>query len=940
MKISRLAATANPCGATHPCASASTSRAGNPCFLSLGQSLKHLAAAVCFSILSLPAGASPVKLAWNPNPETDVTGYRLSYGTSPGSYSNTLATGAVTSATVNDLEAGRTYYFAVKAVNAAGLQSVASNEISYAVPAAPPPPAGSLIPSTSWTLKSVSSEETEDEDGRAVNAFDGNPNTYWISRWLTNSALPPHDLQIDLGAAQSIQGFRYLPRQDAYNIGNIGKYEFYVSVDGVNWGAPAAAGTFANTKTEKEVLFASRSGRYVMLRGLTDLDGGSLNGGILCSVAELKLIQGATAIEAPVNQAPVAAARSATTTEDNAVAIAVSASDADGDALTYSIVSAPTKGTLSGNAPNLTYKPNANANGTDSFSFRASDGKANSNTAVVSITVTAVNDAPVAAVRSATTTEDKAVAIVLSASDADGDALTYSIVSNPSMGTLSGSAPNLTYTPAADANGSDSFSFRVSDGKVNSNTAAVSITVTAVNDAPVAAAQNITTTEDKAVGITLSASDKDGNPLSYSIVSAPTKGTLSGSAPNLIYTPNPDVNGSDSFRFLVNDGTTNSNTATVAIGITAVNDAPVAAAQAVSTAADKAVTILLAASDKDGDPLSYSIASAPAKGLLSGSAPNLIYTPATGASGADSFSFRVSDGKATSNTATVSITLTAAAIVNKPPVFQTALISREGGKTGQSFSGESLAGSASDPDGDALTYSKVSGPAWLLISAAGELSGTPAIGDEGANAFTIRATDPKGAFAEANLQIEVQAGDLSLPWTLGRIGSLHEGATANGNSKLLAIKSSGLLAGAADCGVLTWQTLSGDGEITARINTLVNVGRDSRIGLMIRDSLAENSKHVFIGVDGEGSLRWVRRTNTGGYTSLSTMGSGLSQDLWLRLERSGNIISALASRDGSNWSRIGRTILYAGSSCHIGLALCGGSDDLSSAMFQDVVVNP
>ena len=156
--------------------------------------------------------------------------------------------------------------------------------------------------------------------------------------------------------------------------------------------------------------------------------------------------------------------------------------------------------------------------------------------------------------QSVTTAEDTAAAITLTGRDLDGDALTFSVVTGPANGTLSGVAPNLTYTPSADFNGSDSFTFVSNDGLLNSIAATVSITVTAGNDAPVADDQAVTTAEDTAAAITLTGSDLDGDSLTFSVVSGPANGTLSGVAPALTYTPNADFNGSDSFTFISNDG--------------------------------------------------------------------------------------------------------------------------------------------------------------------------------------------------------------------------------------------------------------------------------------------------------------------------------------------------------------------------------------------------
>lgn len=177
------------------------------------------------------------------------------------------------------------------------------------------------------------------------------------------------------------------------------------------------------------------------------------------------------------NTPPVAFDRSVTTDEDTPVTATLSATDSDGDLLTYSIVSSPLHGSLSGSPPGVTYAPTANYNGADSFTFRANDGKANSNTATVSINVNATNDRPVANDRSATTSENTQVAITLSATDPDGDPLIYSILSSPSHGSISGTPPDVTYTPSANYNGTDSFTFLANDGTADSNIATVSITV-------------------------------------------------------------------------------------------------------------------------------------------------------------------------------------------------------------------------------------------------------------------------------------------------------------------------------------------------------------------------------------------------------------------------------------------------------------------------------
>ncbi len=434
-----------------------------------------------------------------------------------------------------------------------------------------------------------------------------------------------------------------------------------------------------------------------------------------------------------VNDAPVANSQSVTTAEDAAKAITLGATDVDGNALTYSIVVPPTHGTLTGTIPNLTYTPAANYNGSDNFTFKANDGTVDSNIATVSITVTAVNDAPVASAQSVTTAEDVAKAITLVGTDVDGNALTYIIIANPAHGTLSGSGANITYTPASNYNGADNFTFKVNDGTVDSNIATVSITVTAVNDAPVANSQSVTTAEDAAKAITLVATDVDGNALTYSIVAAPAHGTLTGTIPNLTYTPAANYNGSDNFTFKANDGTVDSNIATVSITVTAVNDAPVASAQSVTTAEDVAKSITLVGTDVDGNALTYIIVVSPAHGTLSGSGANITYTPASNYNGADNFTFKVNDGTVDSNIATVSITVTA---VNDAPVANNQTINYN-----QNVA-RAIVLAGSDPEGDPLTFTVVSAPAnGTLSGTEPNITYTPNLNFTGSDSFTFKVND-------------------------------------------------------------------------------------------------------------------------------------------------------------------------------------------------------
>jgi hypothetical protein len=275
------------------------------------------------------------------------------------------------------------------------------------------------------------------------------------------------------------------------------------------------------------------------------------------------------------NHPPVANAQSVTTNEDTSAAITLTGSDVDGDALMFSYVQ-PAHGMLSGAGPILTYTPASNYNGPDSFTFSVGDGTATSAVALVSITVTAVNDAPVATTGlSVVTAEDTAKPITLSATDVDSASLNFTVMAGPSHGTLTGVAPNLTYTPTANYYGSDSFTFAVSDGSLDSNVATVTITVNSVNDPPVAANESYSVLQDSvltvaAPGLLANDTDVDSGSLTAVLVSAPTSGTLSLNANgSFTYTPNPGFSGPDSFTYKANDGSLDSNVATASVTVKA-----------------------------------------------------------------------------------------------------------------------------------------------------------------------------------------------------------------------------------------------------------------------------------------------------------------------------------------------------------------------------------
>ena len=179
-----------------------------------------------------------------------------------------------------------------------------------------------------------------------------------------------------------------------------------------------------------------------------------------------------------INGAPTANAQTLSTNEDVALGITLTGSDPEGAALTFA-PGTPSHGTLSGTGATRIYTPAPNYNGSDSFTFTASDGSLSSPPATVSITVTPVNDAPTANGQSVSTTQNVQRSITMTGSDPEGTALTFS-PGAPSHGTLSGTGATRTYTPTAGYTGPDSFTFTANDGGLTSPPATVSITVSPI----------------------------------------------------------------------------------------------------------------------------------------------------------------------------------------------------------------------------------------------------------------------------------------------------------------------------------------------------------------------------------------------------------------------------------------------------------------------------
>lgn len=279
--------------------------------------------------------------------------------------------------------------------------------------------------------------------------------------------------------------------------------------------------------------------------------------------------------------------------------------------------------------------------------------------------VVVFNTPPLVASETLTTTPGRALAIHLHASDVDADALTYLLARLPAHGLLSGTAPTLTYTAAAGFIGTDSFTFKANDGRADSTLATITLQVVAaplINTPPVANSQAVTTTQASRIAITLRATDGEGDPLTYQVISPPAHGILGGLAPALVYTPTAGYSGADSFTYTAHDGQLDSALATVQINVTKQpNRPPTAVDDAFTVTRNSQANVLAVLTndhDLDGDALTLVALTAPLNGTAQLVNGQLRYTPAADFVGADRFTYTVSDGK-TSTVATVNVTVVA-----------------------------------------------------------------------------------------------------------------------------------------------------------------------------------------------------------------------------------------------------------------------------------------
>jgi len=432
----------------------------------------------------------------------------------------------------------------------------------------------------------------------------------------------------------------------------------------------------------------------------------------------------------------------------------ISGSDPDGDALTFTKVSGATFMTVTTTTATTGNIHLAAASleplGSSSATVQASDGTLN-NQKSLTITVTATNHAPVLAQPANMTVNEGATADqALSATDADGNPLTFSLVSGPAYATVSTTSPgtgtgagNIHLAPGFTDAGTASASVRASDGSL-SDTKSLTITVNNVNRAPaLTQPANMTVNENATADQTLTATDADGDALTFSKVSGPTFETVTGS--NVHLAPGFSDAGTYSSTVSVSDGAA-SDSKSFTITVNNADRAPVLAAIANQTVAEGATAdVAVSATDADGDVITLSatlpsfatLTSAPAAGTVNG---NIHIAPAFGDAAGSPYTATVTASSGSpALTANRSFTITVTGTNRAPVLTQPNNMTVNEGATADQVL------TASDPDGNALTFTKVSGPLFLTVTTTNATTGNahlaPGFTDAGVSTAVVRASD-------------------------------------------------------------------------------------------------------------------------------------------------------------------------------------------------------
>ena len=359
--------------------------------------------------------------------------------------------------------------------------------------------------------------------------------------------------------------------------------------------------------------------------------------------------------------APTAAAASATTPYNTAASINLASAIAGVDITAVNIAGSPSHGTVSVSGETVTYTPSSTFyGGADSFTYTATNPTGTSAPATVTVTV-GQPGVPTAAAASATTPYNTVAGINLASAIAGVDITAVNIAGSPSHGTVSVSGETVTYTPSSTFyGGTDSFTYTATNPSGTSTPATVTVTV-GHPAIPTAAAASATTPYDTATSINLTSAITGVDVTALNIASSPSHGTVSVSGETVTYTPSSTFyGGTDSFTYTAINPSGHSAPATITVTVTPLS-VPNAAPLSVVTSKGTNVLIDASAEANSTQPLTGAhVATQPTHGTATASGEQILYTPAAGFVGTDTFSYQLSNHFGPSTPGTITVTVTAA----------------------------------------------------------------------------------------------------------------------------------------------------------------------------------------------------------------------------------------------------------------------------------------
>ncbi len=554
----------------------------------------------------------------------------------------------------------------------------------------------------------------------------------------------------------------------------------------------------------------------------------------------------------PVNSPPTAVGQSLTTPKDTPVPVTLAAADPDGDPLTYAVASPPAHGTLSGTAPNLTYTPAAGYTGADSFTFTASDGQATSAPATVALAVTATSGP----LPSPWGNTDVGAPALAGSAGYDAASQTYTVTGAGADIWTTNDQFHYAYQPLS---GDGEIVARVTS-QTNTHPSAKAGIIIKASTAAFAPYALIGITPENGYKSQWSFNPQSSSGGPYTLPDAWVKLRRVGSAitayrsadgVNWVQVGSPKTvpMGADvtAGLFVTSHKVSALSTATFDnVAVTplppAPNTPPVAASGSFTTLTGTPVATPLAATDADGDPLTFTV-TPPAHGTLSGTAPNLTYTPAPGYVGGDAFAFTANDGEASSPPATVSLAVT-------PP-----------------------------------------------------------------------------------------GGPVPAPWQDADVGVVSPGpgsSTFDGATGAFTVNGGGYdIWGTHDDFHYVFQPLDGDGEIVARVTAQTTTHDSAKAGVMIKESTTAGAAYSLLGITPTKGYKFqwnfLNQSVSGGPFTLP--------DAWVKLTRVGDVVTAYRSADGVTWAQVSQKTVPMASAATIGLFVTShDSGEMGTAVFDNVSV--